>query len=52
MIQPLRSWHRRIFLLLAVLLPILFAAGLLARHRLLPATAASSVNSANPTPSN
>ncbi len=33
MIQPLRRWHLRIFLLLAVLLPLLFLAGLHARHR-------------------
>ena len=33
MIQPLRSGHRRIFLLLAVLLPVLFVAGILARPK-------------------
>jgi len=32
MIQPLRIWHRRIFLLLLLLLPIIFVAGLGARH--------------------
>ncbi len=33
MIQPLRKLHRRIFWVLAVLLPLLFIAGLLLRHR-------------------
>ncbi len=33
MIQPLRKLHRRVFLLLAVLLPLLFLAGFHARHR-------------------
>ncbi len=32
MIQPLRTWHRRIILSLSFLLPILFVAGLLERH--------------------
>lgn len=32
MIQPLRAWHRRIFLVLLFLLPIIFIAGLAARH--------------------
>ncbi len=31
MIQPLRLWHRRIFLLLLFLLPLIFAAGLRSR---------------------
>jgi hypothetical protein len=35
MIQRLRKWHLRIFLLLSVLLPLLFLAGLHARHHLL-----------------
>jgi len=33
MIQPLRKYHRRILFLLGVLLPLLFAAGLLFRHK-------------------
>jgi hypothetical protein len=32
MTQPLRAWHRRIVFGLAVLLPLLFAAGLAARR--------------------
>jgi hypothetical protein len=32
MIQPLRKIHRRIFFLLLALLPLVFVAGLLARH--------------------
>jgi hypothetical protein len=32
MIQPLRAWHLRIFLALLVLLPLIFFAGLHARH--------------------
>ncbi len=32
MIQPLRKWHRRIFFVLLFLLPIIFVAGLAARH--------------------
>ncbi|HKM68179.1 MAG TPA: hypothetical protein VJX70_13505 [Candidatus Acidoferrum sp.] len=35
MIQPLRKIHRRVFPWLAVLLPLLFLAGLHARHRVL-----------------
>jgi hypothetical protein len=31
MIQPLRAWHRRVWLLWAILLPLLFIAGLLSR---------------------
>ena len=34
MIQPLRIMHRRVFLFLAIALPILFFAGIRARHRL------------------
>jgi hypothetical protein len=33
MIQPLRKVHRRLFLLLAIALPLFFFAGLRARHR-------------------
>jgi len=36
MIQPLRKWHSRIVLFLGALLPLLFLAGLCARHRLPP----------------
>jgi hypothetical protein len=32
MIQPLRVWHRRIFVALVFLLPLIFLAGLHARH--------------------
>ncbi len=32
MIQPLRKTHRRIFLTLALLLPLLFLSGLVFRH--------------------
>ena len=32
MIQPLRRWHFRIWIVLAILLPVLFVAGLLASH--------------------
>jgi hypothetical protein len=32
MIQPLRNVHRRVFLLLAIALPIFFLLGLRARH--------------------
>jgi len=32
MIQPLRKTHRRIFLALALLLPLLFLSGLAFRH--------------------
>jgi len=32
MIQPLRKLHRRVFLLLAIALPLFFIAGLRARH--------------------
>jgi hypothetical protein len=31
MVQPLRRWHLRIWLLLAVLLPLLLIAGVLSR---------------------
>jgi hypothetical protein len=33
MIQPLRRTHRRIFLVLALLLPLLFLSGIAFRHR-------------------
>ncbi len=33
MIQPLRTAHRRIWIVLAILLPLLFAAALVKRHR-------------------
>ncbi len=33
MIQPLRTAHRRVFIVLAVLLPAIIAGGLTARHR-------------------
>ena len=33
MIQPLRRAHRRIFLVLALLLPVLFLSGIAFRHR-------------------
>lgn len=36
MIQPLRIWHRRIFLILLILLPMIFFGGLGARHHPLP----------------
>jgi hypothetical protein len=37
MIQPHRAAHRRIWLLLAILLPVLFAAAVVMRHqRVLP----------------
>jgi hypothetical protein len=36
MIQPLRKVHRWVFVLLAIVLPLLFIAGLRARHHLLP----------------
>lgn len=32
MIQPLRKTHRRIFLVLALLLPLLFLSGIAFRH--------------------
>ncbi len=34
MIQPLRVWHRRIFFVLLFVLPLIYFAGLRARHRL------------------
>jgi hypothetical protein len=36
MIRPLRRAHRRIWIVLAVLLPFLYAAGLLARRSTMP----------------
>ena len=33
MIRPLRTRHRRMFLILAVLLPLLFVAGLMSRDQ-------------------
>ncbi len=45
MIQPLRTRHRRIFLVLAIILPVLFAAGLMVRPAL-PAPVISAVGGA------
>jgi hypothetical protein len=36
MIQPLRKTHRRVFLFLAIALPVFLFAGIRARHRLPP----------------
>ncbi len=36
MIQPLRTYHRRTFLVLAVVLPVIFVAGLAARRKTPP----------------
>lgn len=41
MIQPLRVWHRWIFLALVFLVPIVFIAGLAARHHPVPQKSAS-----------
>ena len=35
MIQPLRKMHRRVFILLAIVLPVLLIAGIRARHAVL-----------------
>jgi hypothetical protein len=46
MIQTLRTAHRRIFMVLAVLLPAIIAAGLSERHALVRAKASSTFQSA------
>src|SRR6476469_8303016 len=41
MIQPLRTGHRRIFMMLAILLPAIIAGGLSERHTFVSAKASS-----------
>jgi len=50
MIQPLRKTHRRIFLALALLLPLLFLSGLAFRHSW-PTPAKPHKSAAHPLPS-
>ncbi len=50
MIQPLRKTHRRIFLALVLLLPLLFLSGLAFRHSW-PAPAKPQNSAAHPLPS-
>ena len=48
MIQPLRKIHRRMFILLALALPVFFVAGILARHHVAGSNAFSK-NKPDPT---